>query len=83
METGDDYLPPDCIVTNRSPTSMNKHKLEQWAISSIRHTKKFRFLFRHIVLFLDGFGGYISYHALNLFKENKVVVDALPSHKCY
>lgn len=42
--------------------------------------KGFDIRFCHIVLYLDGSDGHISFRALNLFKENNVVVVALPAY---
>lgn len=49
-------------------------------LSFFKKPKKIRINGKHIMLILDGYSGHIQYKFLNMMKENRVILIALPSH---
>ena len=74
-----DALPPSYVI-KRHPAGMDSVILLSWTRNFLEETSKLRADGKYIAIILDGISGQIQFEAISLFRENRVVVSALPSH---
>lgn len=79
-ETPASFLPPSAYVCYRDPAGMDSSIFYQWASRFVRETADLRKQHNHLVLTLDGFTGHTCLKALQLLRDNGIVVIALPAH---
>lgn len=79
FETLSDVLMPSYLYHNDT-SAANSEIIYDWGMKFIEETKELRSNGDHMILILDGYGAHIQFPFLQMMKENRIVVIALPSH---
>lgn len=79
-ETPADFLPSNALVAYREPAGVDSTIFFNWVQRFIIETKSLRERFRYILLTFDGYGAHVSFRALQLLKDHRIIVVGLPAH---
>lgn len=69
-----------CHLFQNETSAAKSEIIYNWGLKFVKETKKVRAGGKNMVLVLDGYGGHIQYPFLQLMKDNRIVVIALPAH---
>ena len=82
LQTVHNFLPP-CYFYQREVPGVDSDIIFDWAKKFVRETAHLRSKSEYLLLVIDAFAGHVQFRTLNYFKENRVVVLAMPAHSSH
>lgn len=79
IQTLHGFLPP-CYFYQREVPGVDSAIIFQWAKDFVNETKVLRSNGQRLLFVIDGYGSHVQFNTLQLFRENDIIVIALPAH---
>ena len=81
VQTFSTFLPRDaCVAMREDAGGVDSVNFYNWANMFIHAVKRYTTDGRHVLLVYDGYGAHMALRVIELFKHNRIVAYALPSH---
>ena len=79
VQTVQQFL-PKCYFYQREMPGVDSRIIYDWAQKFLEDTAELRKKSQYILLLTDGYGAHVQFNTLQLMKENRVIVIAMPAH---
>ena len=74
---------PECYLNYRETPGADSAIVLDWAKNVLEETRDLRKRGQYLLLILDGYSAHIQFNTLSLFRQNRVIVVALPAHSSH
>ena len=71
---------PNCYFYQREVPGVDSRIIYDWAQKFLEDTAELRKKSQYILLLIDGYGAHVQFNTLQLMKENRVIVIAMPAY---